>query len=59
MFISMVAPGYTYLDKTRDTQSPIEGWIEMTEIECTGHRTMLEIGDVDRAAAWPVDGHRL
>ena len=45
MFISMVAPGYAYLDEDALTP-PVEGWVEMTEIECTGHRTMLEIGDV-------------
>ncbi len=25
---------------------PVEGWVELTEIKCTGHRMMLEIGDV-------------
>ena len=45
MFISMVAPGYAYLDETALTP-PVEGWVEMTDIKCTGHRTMLEIGDV-------------
>jgi uncharacterized protein (TIGR02217 family) len=45
MFISMVAPGYAYLDET-PLDPPVEGWAEMTAIECTGHRTMLEIGDV-------------
>jgi hypothetical protein len=45
MFISMVAPGYAYLDETALTP-PIEGWVEMSEIKCTGHRMMLEIGDV-------------
>jgi uncharacterized protein (TIGR02217 family) len=45
MFISMVAPGYAYLDETALTP-PVEGWVEMTEVKCTGHRSMLEIGDV-------------
>src|SRR5439155_9938243 len=45
MFISMVAPGYAYLDETALTP-PVEGWVELTGIKCTGHRTMLEIGDV-------------
>ena len=45
MFISMVAPGYAYLDETALTP-PVEAWIEMTDIKCTGHRMMLEIGDV-------------
>ncbi len=45
MFISMVAPGYAYLDETA-YPVPIEGWVEITGIVCTGHRTMLEIGDV-------------
>ena len=39
MFISMVAPEYAYLDETAYTV-PIEAWVEMTEIECTGHRTV-------------------
>jgi len=45
MFISMVAPGYAFEDETA-LPAPIEGWVELTEIECTGHRSMLEIGDV-------------
>ena len=45
MFISMVAPGYTYLDETALT-APVEGWVELTDIVCSGHRMMLEIGDV-------------
>ncbi len=45
MFISMVAPGYAYLDETAQTP-PVEAWVEMTDITCTGHRMMLEIGDV-------------
>jgi uncharacterized protein (TIGR02217 family) len=45
MFISMVAPGYAYLDETA-LIPPVEGWVEMSEIKCTGHRIMLEIGDV-------------
>lgn len=44
-FISMVAPEYAYLDETA-YPVPVEGWVEMSEITCTGHRTMLEIGDV-------------
>ena len=45
MFISMVAPGYAYLDETALTP-PVEGWVEMSDIKCSGHRMMLEIGDV-------------
>ncbi len=45
MFVSMVAPGYVYLNETALT-APVEGWVELTGMECTGHRTMLEIGDV-------------
>jgi uncharacterized protein (TIGR02217 family) len=45
LFISMVAPGYVFND-TSAFAEPIEGWIELTEIQCTGHRAMLEIGDV-------------
>jgi uncharacterized protein (TIGR02217 family) len=45
MFISLVAPGY---DGVTDEplSAPVEGWAEMTGIECTGDRPMLEIGDV-------------
>ena len=44
MFISMVAPGYAYLDVTALTP-PVEGWVELTQVACTGHRSMLELGD--------------
>ena len=45
MFISLVAPGY---DGATDAPlaSPQHGWVEMTQISCSGHRAMLEIGDV-------------
>lgn len=45
MFISIVAPGH---DGTSGDPLPAaaDGWVEMTGISCTGHRAMLEIGDV-------------
>lgn len=45
MFISMVAPGYVGLD-TDPLPAAVDGWIELSEIECFGNRSMLEIGDV-------------
>ncbi len=45
MFISLVAPGYSG-GSEEPFATPVEGWAEMSEIRCTGHRAMLEIGDV-------------
>jgi uncharacterized protein (TIGR02217 family) len=45
MFISLVAPGYVQAS-TAPLSAAVEGWAEMTEIRCAGHRPMLEIGDV-------------
>ncbi|MCX7863500.1 MAG: DUF2460 domain-containing protein [Novosphingobium sp.] len=45
MFISMVAPGYDAAS-TEPLSAPVEAWVEMTQISCSGHRAMLEIGDV-------------
>ncbi len=45
LFISMVAPGYVFND-TSAFSAPIEGWIELSDIQCTGHRSLVEIGDV-------------
>jgi uncharacterized protein (TIGR02217 family) len=45
MFISLVAPGYVAASTT-PLGAPVEGWAEMTQIRCEGHRPMLEIGDV-------------
>lgn len=45
IFISLVAPEYEETSSEPLT-SPVDGWVEMTEITCTGHRPMLEIGDV-------------
>ena len=45
MFISLVAPGYVPGSELA-FPAPLEGWAEMSEIRCTGHRAMLEIGDV-------------
>jgi uncharacterized protein (TIGR02217 family) len=45
MFISMVAPGHIP-GSIAPLASAVEGWIELTGIDCDGHRAMLEIGDV-------------
>lgn len=44
LFISMVAPDYDGAS-TAPLTEPVEGWVEMSDIRCTGHRAMLEIGD--------------
>ena len=45
LFISLVAPGYVQASTT-PLSVPAEGWAEMSQIRCDGHRAMLEIGDV-------------
>ncbi|HEY0958909.1 MAG TPA: DUF2460 domain-containing protein [Novosphingobium sp.] len=45
LFISLVAPGYDG-GSGEPLATPAEGWVEMSEIRCTGDRPMLEIGDV-------------
>lgn len=45
MFISLVAPGFVPGSST-PLATPAEGWAELSEIVCDGHRAMLEIGDV-------------
>ena len=45
MFISLVAPGYVAAS-TAPLAAPVEGWAEMSQIRCEGHRPMLSIGDV-------------
>jgi uncharacterized protein (TIGR02217 family) len=45
LFISMVAPGFV-AGSAEPLAEPAEGWIEMSEIACTGQRPLLEIGDV-------------
>lgn len=45
MFISFAPVGYNGTS-TAALPAEQEGWIEMTEIRCEGHRAMLEIGDV-------------
>ena len=44
MFISLVPPGYD--PAGGDLPTPLEGWAEMSGIECDGARSVLEIGDV-------------
>ena len=45
MFISLVPPGYA-AGSTAPLPAPVEGWAELSEITCDGHRALLEIGDV-------------
>lgn len=45
MFISMVAPDYVP-DSDLPLAAAADGFVELSAIACTGHRPMLEIGDV-------------
>jgi uncharacterized protein (TIGR02217 family) len=45
LFISLAPPGYAG-GSTAPLPTPVEGWIEVSDIRCDGHRSMLEIGDV-------------
>jgi uncharacterized protein (TIGR02217 family) len=45
MFVSLVAPAYV-AGGTAALAAPVEGWVELGEIRCTGQRAMLAIGDV-------------
>lgn len=45
LFISLVPPSHVP-GSTTPLAAPAEAWAEMTEIACTGARSMLEIGDV-------------
>lgn len=45
MFISLVAPGYV-AGSAAPLASAANGWVELTRLRCTGHRAMLELGDV-------------
>lgn len=45
MFISLVPDSYIAGDEA-PLPASIDGWVEMSEISCTGERAMLEIGDV-------------
>lgn len=44
MFISLVPPSYTGVDTP--LSAPVEGWVMLSEIACTGPASTLEIGDV-------------
>ncbi len=44
MFISLTPPGYD--PEGGDLPAPMEGWAEMSGIDCDGARSVLEIGDV-------------
>lgn len=45
LFISLVPPGH---DPSTHTLLPAraDGWVELTDIACEGHRAMLKLGDV-------------
>ncbi|MEH3108094.1 MAG: DUF2460 domain-containing protein [Sphingomonas fennica] len=43
MFVSLVAPGYARADAPLD--APAEGWVELTDIACTGSGAVLAIGE--------------
>ena len=45
MFISLPPPGYVP-DGEDLLPARVDGWVEMSEIRCEGHRAVLEIGDV-------------
>ena len=45
MFFSIVAPGFVN-GSTVALSAPAEGWVEVSNISCSGDRCMLEIGDV-------------
>ncbi|MBW8785195.1 MAG: DUF2460 domain-containing protein [Novosphingobium sp.] len=45
LFVSLVAPSYIG-GSTTPLAAPVEGWVELTDIRCDGHRPMLAIGDV-------------
>jgi len=45
MFISLVPPGYVG-GGSSPLATPVEGWVELSEIRCSGARAMVEIGDV-------------
>lgn len=44
MFVSLVAPGFDPASNAA-LPSPVEGWAELSEIRCEGHRAMLAVGD--------------
>ena len=43
--ISLVAPGYTGSGAT-PLASPVTGWVQLSNIRCTGNNAMLDIGNV-------------
>ena len=45
MFISLAPPGYVHDDEA-PLPARIDGWCELTGIQCQGHHAMLEIGEV-------------
>lgn len=44
MFLSIVPPTYSGADMMLD--QPVEAWVEVTQIACTGPQSVIEIGDV-------------
>ncbi len=54
MFVSLVAPAYAAAD-TGPLPAPVEGWVELSEMACSGGRSSLRIGD----AMLPAHGVRI
>ncbi|MDF7777797.1 DUF2460 domain-containing protein [Sphingomonas sp. AOB5] len=44
MFVSIVAPEFT--GEAGDLDAPIEGWVELSGIDCSGSGSVLAVGDV-------------
>ncbi len=47
IFLSLTPPGYDpHTDPAVALPSRVDGWVELSEIVCEGHRPMLRVGDV-------------
>ena len=44
MFVSLVAPGYDASATPLD--APVEGWVTIEDVDCTGSGSVLDVGDV-------------
>ena len=54
LFISMVAPDYDPVSEEALTAA-VDGWVELSDMQCTGENALLEIGDV----VIPPHGHAI
>lgn len=52
MFVSIVAPGFDGSDTP--LAAPVEGWVELSDIDCAGPGSVLAVGGwrCDRARTW-------